>query len=190
MYTAHDRKIPSGPQRLMKTIKILSFSHRYLLSVIRNHSVILSSNGDIFRVTGPLWRESTGHRQISLTKASDAELWYFLWSALEQTVEQTNETLVIWETTSRPFGHCNVVWSFTAQYSSSGWKGCIFVHWSYRNWHRFHVIELNGHQMSYTELYLILYWYNVDIQLLIWNMSASFECYLFGKAVYISYGHL
>ena len=35
-------------------------------------------------------------REIPLTKASDAELWCFLWSALEPTVEQTMETLVIW----------------------------------------------------------------------------------------------
>ena len=34
-----------------------------------------SSNGDIFRVTGPLCGEFTGHRWIPLTKASDAELW-------------------------------------------------------------------------------------------------------------------
>ena len=38
------------------------------------------SNGNIFRVTGPLWGEFTGHRWIPLTKASDAELWCFLWS--------------------------------------------------------------------------------------------------------------
>ena len=31
-----------------------------------------------------------------LTKASDAELWYFLWSAPEQTVD-TIETPVIWD---------------------------------------------------------------------------------------------
>ena len=30
---------------------------------------------------GPLWGEFTGHRWIPLTKASDAELWCFLWSA-------------------------------------------------------------------------------------------------------------
>ena len=48
-------------------------------------------NGNIFRVTGPLWGESTGHRWIPLTKASDAELWCFLWSGPEQTVEQTND---------------------------------------------------------------------------------------------------
>ena len=50
-----------------------------------------------FRVTGPLWGESSGDRWISLTKDSDAERWYFLESALEQTFEQTTETPVIWD---------------------------------------------------------------------------------------------
>ena len=36
-----------------------------------------SSNENIFRVTGLLWGEFTGHRWIPLTKASDAELWFF-----------------------------------------------------------------------------------------------------------------
>ena len=59
-------------------------------------SMMTSSNGNIFRVTDlcegnpPL---STGN----LTEASDAELWCFLWSAPEQTVEHTIETLVIWD---------------------------------------------------------------------------------------------
>ena len=43
----------------------------------------LSSNGNIFRVPGSLCGEITGHRWIPLTKASDAELWCFLWSARE-----------------------------------------------------------------------------------------------------------
>ena len=43
--------------------------------------MMTSSNGNIFRVTGPLCGEFTGHRWIPLTKASDAELWRFLWSA-------------------------------------------------------------------------------------------------------------
>ena len=38
----------------------------------------------------------TGNRWIPLTKASDAELWCFLRSALEQTVDQTIETPMIW----------------------------------------------------------------------------------------------
>ena len=44
-------------------------------------NMMTSSNGNIFRVTGPLCREFTGHWWIPLTKASDAELWCFLWSA-------------------------------------------------------------------------------------------------------------
>ena len=43
--------------------------------------MMTSSNGNIFRVTGPLWGEFTGHRWIPLTRASGADLWCFLWSA-------------------------------------------------------------------------------------------------------------
>ena len=57
--------------------------------------IMTSSNGNIFRVTGPLWVEFTGHRWIHLTKASDVELWCFLWSGLVQTVEHTIEMQVI-----------------------------------------------------------------------------------------------
>ena len=41
----------------------------------------MSSNDNIFRVTGPFWGECTGHRWIPLTRANDAELWRFLLSA-------------------------------------------------------------------------------------------------------------
>ena len=40
--------------------------------------------------------ESTCQWWISLTKASYAKLWYFPWSAPQQTVQQTIETQVIW----------------------------------------------------------------------------------------------
>ena len=43
--------------------------------------MIMSSNGNISRVTGHLCGEFTGHRWIPITKASDAELWWFFWSA-------------------------------------------------------------------------------------------------------------
>ena len=42
-----------------------------------------SSNGNIFRVTGHLCGEITGHWWILPTKSSDAVLWCFLWSATE-----------------------------------------------------------------------------------------------------------
>ena len=40
-------------------------------------TMMTSSNENIFRVTGPSWRESTGYRWIPFTKAHDAELCYF-----------------------------------------------------------------------------------------------------------------
>ena len=49
--------------------------------IMRN--MMTSSNGNIFRVTGPLCGEFTGPRWIPHTKASDAELWCLLWSAPE-----------------------------------------------------------------------------------------------------------
>ena len=51
------------------------------MQVLFHYNMMTSSNVNIFRVTGPLWGESTGHRWIPNTKASDAELWCFLWSA-------------------------------------------------------------------------------------------------------------
>ena len=45
--------------------------------------MMTSSNGDIFRITGHLCGEFTGPLWIPHKKASDAELWCFLWSASE-----------------------------------------------------------------------------------------------------------
>ena len=59
--------------------------------------IMISSNENIFRVTGPLCGEFTGYQWILHTKASDVELWCFLWSAPEPTVEQTMEMPMIWE---------------------------------------------------------------------------------------------
>ena len=60
-----------------------------LLGMLSEYSVSMmtSSNGNIFRITGPLCGEFTGHRWIPLTKASDVEFWCFIRSAPEQIVE-------------------------------------------------------------------------------------------------------
>ena len=52
--------------------------------VLRHHNMMTSSNGNIFRVTFTLWVEFIGDWRIPLTKASDPELWCFLWSAPEK----------------------------------------------------------------------------------------------------------
>ena len=46
-----------------------------------------SSNGNIFRVTGPLCGEFVGHLWVPLPKASDAELWcFFICARIEDWV--------------------------------------------------------------------------------------------------------
>ena len=70
-------------------------------------SMMTSSNGNIFRVTGLLCGEFTGHRWIPRTKASDAELWCFLWSALDKRLNKKRHRW--FETQSRSlWRHCNV----------------------------------------------------------------------------------
>ena len=59
--------------------------------------MMTSSIRNIFRVTGSLWGESTGHWGIPSDVASDVERWCFLWYEPKQTVEQTLETSVIWD---------------------------------------------------------------------------------------------
>ena len=61
-------------------------SHNRLLGL----ATMMSWSGNIFPITGPLCGDSP-------YKASDTKLWCFLWSAPEQTVEQTIEMPVIWD---------------------------------------------------------------------------------------------
>ena len=61
--------------------------------IVRVHIVafcMMSLSGSMFRVTGPLWGESTGNRWIPLTNASDAELWCFPWSEPGQNGSANN----------------------------------------------------------------------------------------------------
>ena len=71
--------------------------------------MMTSSNWNIFRVTDPLCGELTGLRWTPRTKASDAELLCFLWSALNKL--SSKQWWGWWfETPSRPlWRHCNVI---------------------------------------------------------------------------------
>ena len=73
---------------------VFDYYHVVAINFVMHDDVIKWKH---FRVTGPLWGESADHLWIPLTKASDAELWYFLWSAPEQTAEQTIEMSEIWD---------------------------------------------------------------------------------------------
>ena len=53
-------------------LKYFPWKHRHM-----KQTMMTSSNGTVFSVTGPLWGEFAGHRWIPLTKACDAEIWCF-----------------------------------------------------------------------------------------------------------------
>ena len=61
---------------------------RVIVSPKLCHPMMTSSNGSIFRVTGILCGEFTGPRWISLTQASDTELWYFFDLRLSQQLSK------------------------------------------------------------------------------------------------------
>ena len=75
--------------------------------MVEGQFMMTSSNGNIFRVTGHLGGEFTGHRWIPLTKASGAELWCFPWSAhVQRLCKQSRRRW--FETPSRSlWHHCN-----------------------------------------------------------------------------------
>ena len=70
-------------------------------------NMMTSSNGNFFPVIGPVCGEFTGHRWIPLTKASDAELWCFLWCAPEQTVVQQSRCWWFEMQLHSLWRHCN-----------------------------------------------------------------------------------
>ena len=61
--------------------KICKYSIRFELRLLVHVNIFQWNIYKLFRVTGPLCGEFTGDRWIPRTKASDAELWCFLWSA-------------------------------------------------------------------------------------------------------------
>ena len=73
-------------------------------------AIMTSSNGNIFRVTGPLCGEFTGPRWIPRAKANDAELWCFLWSVMNKRLSK--QSWGWWfETPTHPlWRHRNVYW--------------------------------------------------------------------------------
>ena len=96
VWPRHDVIITFVLYLLVYCIIVTLYQNLHLaLNMVSN--MMTSSNGNIFRVTGPLWGESAGHRWIPLRKASGVELWSSLWSVPERMVEQTIETPVIWE---------------------------------------------------------------------------------------------
>ena len=89
----------------------------------------------IFRVIGALWGESFGDLWIPHTKASEAELWCFLWSAPEITVEKIIDTLVIWDAIALIMTYIESSMMVTYVYMTICWQFFFFewrILWCFR----------------------------------------------------------
>ena len=85
--------------------------------------MMTSSNRNIFRITGPLCGEFTGHRWISDTKVNDAELWCFLWSAPEWRLSKQSWGWWFETPSHQLWHHCYDSWAFMF-YFLSIWTSC------------------------------------------------------------------
>ena len=82
--SVHKKIMKNIRDGIFSTVQRTESSENGYSAVTANHvSMMTSSNGNTFRVTGPLCGEITDQRWILRTKASDAELWCFLWFAPE-----------------------------------------------------------------------------------------------------------
>ena len=73
------------------------------------HVMKKSSNGNIFRVTGPLCGEFTGPRWIPRTKASNAELWCFFDLHLNKRLSKQSWGWRFEMPSQSLWRHCNVI---------------------------------------------------------------------------------
>ena len=92
----------------MKYFNVYVYWKQRYMHVFTTSSMMTSSNGNIFRVTGHMCGEFTGPRWVPRTKANDAELWCFRWSASEKWLSKL--TWCWWfETLFHPlWRQCNV----------------------------------------------------------------------------------
>ena len=71
--------------------------------------LMMSSNGNIFRVIGHLCWEFTGHRWIPHTKASDAELWCIFYLRLNKLLSKQSWGWLFDTPFRSLWCHCNVL---------------------------------------------------------------------------------
>ena len=86
---------------LSLSLMLCVFVHIAYYDFRRTTDVTVSNHDDVIKWKHfPLYwpfcvKGIPGHRWIPLTKASDAELWCFIWAEPKQTVDQAIETPVI-----------------------------------------------------------------------------------------------
>ena len=115
------------------TVRLYKYIHFFMMT---------SSNENIFRVTGLLCGEFTGHRWIPHAKASDEGVWCFLWFAprINGCVNNHDDVIVMnirsrgSDTSYEIFGKdtwmVNIKWlSLRSRHFQLPKNCCISIHW-------------------------------------------------------------
>ena len=93
---------------IMWKTKSISSSPSAQMTLLHWRRMMTSSNENIFRVTGPLCGDFTGHRWIPLTKASDAEVDVFFGVRLNKLLSKQSRGGWFVTPSRSLWRHCNV----------------------------------------------------------------------------------
>ena len=105
-------------------------------------------HGNVFRLIGPLWWESTLHRWIPLTKG---QLWgefIFLCCWLEQNSEQIVELSVIWDAMMLMSHHCNG-WSDFGKYYACKDVNILYLCQLSTTFHKHNLVSFLAYHISF-----------------------------------------
>ena len=108
----------------------ISFENDKIIHIVQQlyKNIKTLSRWNILRVSGPLCGESIDHWLIPLTKASDAELRCFIWSAPEkETAEQAIKPPVIWDATAHYDGTVIIKWILIYASKSRWWRSGLLA---------------------------------------------------------------
>ena len=97
------------------SMALFKMAHEITRKLTASWLTMTSSNENIFRVTGPLWGESTGHRWIPFTKTRNVELWRGFYLCLNKRLSKKSRPWWFATPSRSLWRHCNMlihpVWS-------------------------------------------------------------------------------
>ena len=157
-----------------------------------SESMMTSSNGNIFRVTGPLCGKFTGRRWIPRTKASDAELLCFLlltWISFYSSIDKLSHPLQsvwwnyvsisklqwckLWSLGMNKWSHPTICWACDYSFMLELWQ---LIHVSKKGpWRQAWVLANPLHHVRYFRRM----WHLLDINTMILFLHVMYMIYVY-----------
>ena len=132
--------------------------------------MMTSPNENVFRVTGPLCGEFTGHRWISLTMASDAELCCFLWKGWVNNRDAGD--------VRRHRAHYDVIVMHKDYNVRIWWINCVYFCFQFFCYRGQRLADV----YSFWSVLVLLVW--LSVFRVVWPPCLSLGCYVHGETLY------